>query len=170
VRVDQEEGQNGVPAASSATIEPPLSIEQASVDEKGRLKLPAKIVEYLTACGITRVFITTVDFDQVRLYPLWMWKVNEEIFANAGEHASEMEALALVAKNFGDEAEIDKSGRVLLPEPLRKRMDLEKQAVMVRVQSGRVHVVHKKKYDDLLEKAMGRLAENLKVAEKLHFK
>jgi MraZ protein len=168
--VEEEGQQNGTPAATPAPDEPPLSIEQASVDDKGRLKLPAKIVEYLTASGITRVFITTVDFDQVRLYPLSLWKVNEEIFSNAGEHAGEMEQLALVAKNFGGEAEIDKSGRVLLPEPLRKKMELEKQAVMVRVQSGRVHVVHKKKYDDLLEKAVGRLAENLKVAEKLHFK
>ena len=140
------------------------------MDDKGRLKLPAKIVEYLTASGITQVFITTVDFDQVRLYPLPLWKVNEEIFANAGEYAGKMEQLALVAKNFGAEAEIDKSGRVLLPEPLRKRMDLEKQAVMVRVQSGRVHVVHKKKHEELLEKAMGRLGGNLKIAEKLNFK
>jgi MraZ protein len=168
--VDEEGRQNGVPEASPAPSEPPLSIEQASVDDKGRLKLPAKIVEYLTALGITRVFITTLDFDQVRLYPLSLWKVNEEIFSNAGEHAGEMEELALVAKNFGGEAEIDKSGRVLLPEPLRKRMELEKQAVMVRVQSGRVHVVHKKKHEELLEKALGRLGANLKLAEKLNFK
>jgi MraZ protein len=168
--VDEETRQNGVPEASPGPVEQPLSIEQASVDDKGRLKLPANIVEYLSACGITRVFITTLDFDQVRLYPLSLWKVNEQIFANAGEHAAKMEQLALVAKNFGGEAEIDKSGRVLLPEPLRKRMELEKQAVMVRVQSGRVHVVLKKKHEELLEKAVGNLAENLKVAEKLNFK
>jgi MraZ protein len=167
--VDEEGRQNGVPEASPAPVEQPLSIEQASVDEKGRLKLPAKIVEYLTACGITRVFITTLDFDQVRLYPLSLWKVNEEIFASAGEYAAAMEQLALVAKNFGGESEIDKSGRVLLPEPLRKRMELEKQAVMVRVHNGRVNVVSKKKHDELLEKALGSLATNLKVAEKLNF-
>jgi MraZ protein len=168
--VDEEGRQNGVPAASPAPIEPPLSIEQASVDEKGRLKLPAKIVEYLTACDITRVFITTVDLVQVRLYPLSLWKVNEKIFDTAGEHSDRMEELARVAKHFGGESDIDKSGRVLLPEPLRKRMELEKQAVMVDVHNGRVNVVSKKDHDALLEKALGRLAENLKVAEKLNFK
>jgi hypothetical protein len=52
---------------------------------------------------------------------------------------------------------------------LRKRMELEKQAVMVRVHNGRVNVVSKKKHDELLEKALGSLATNLKVAEKLNF-
>jgi MraZ protein len=167
--VEEEGQQNGFPAASPAPVEPPLSIEQASVDDKGRLKLPARIVEYLTACGITRVFITTVDLVQVRLYPLSLWKVNEKIFATAGDHSSRMEELAQVAKHFGGEADIDKSGRVLLPEPLRKRMELEKQAVMVDVHNGRVNLVSKKKHDELLEAALGRLSENLKIAEKLNF-
>ena len=59
---------------------------------------------------------------------------------------------------------------MLLPEPLRKRMELEKQAVMVDVHNGRVNFVSKKDHDALLEKALGRLGENLKVAEKLNFK
>ena len=99
--------------------EPPHSIEQASVDEKGRLKLPAKVVEYLSAIGVSQVFITTVDFRQVRIYPLNVWKSNEILFKSAGENSAAAERLARLAKHFGGDASIDNSGRVLLPAALR---------------------------------------------------
>jgi MraZ protein len=166
--VEEAGQQNGVPAGFPPPIEPPRSFEQASVDDKGRLKLPAKIVEYLTSSGVTSVFITTFDLHQIRLYPLPLWKVNENIFDNPpGDHVQPLQQLSDVAKHFGGDAEIDKSGRVLLPEVLRKRMELEKQAVMVEVQGGRVNVVSKKEYDERMEKAIGQLAENWKIGAKL---
>ena len=115
--------QNGVMMA-----EPPHSIAQASVDEKGRLKLPAEFLEYLEALKVTKVFITTFDQRQARIYPIAVWKVNEALFENSAEAGAER--LALLAKAYGGDAEIDKSGRVLLPAKLREILDLEKQPVM----------------------------------------
>jgi len=149
--------------------EPPHSIEQASVDDKGRLKLPAKVVEYLSAIGVTQVFITTVDFRQVRIYPLNVWKSNEILFKSAGENSAAAERLARLAKHFGGDAAIDNSGRVLLPAALRTEMGLERQPVMVDVYNGRVNVVSRKIHDELLQVARASVADDLKTLEKMGF-
>jgi MraZ protein len=149
--------------------EPPHSFSPASVDDKGRLKLPAEFLEYLAALKVTKVFITTVNFTQVRIYPLSVWKQNEKLFQSAGENSAAMERLVRVAKHFGGDAEIDKSGRVLLPAPLRAEMGLEKQAVVVDVHNGRVNVMLKKVHDEMVQVARASLADDLKTAEKLGF-
>jgi MraZ protein len=149
--------------------EPPHSISPASVDDKGRLKLPADFLEYLAAIGVTKVFITTVDFRTVRIYPLSVWKRNENLFNGAGENSAVMERLARLAKNFGGDAEIDKTGRVLLPSLLRTEMGLEKQAVVVDVHNGRINLMLKKVHDEMVQVARASLADDLKIAEKLGF-
>ena len=155
---------------TSAAVEPPHSIAQASVDDKGRLKLPAEFIEYLEKSGVTKVFITTVDFRQVRIYPLSLWQRNENLFEGAGELSVGPRRLARLAKHFGGDAEIDKAGRVLLPALLRQEMGLEKQAVCVDAYGGRINVVSKKIHDELLQVAKASLADDLKSLEKLGFK
>ena len=151
-------------------VEPPHSIAQASVDDKGRLKLPAEFTEFLEKSGVTKVFITTVDFRQVRIYPLSVWQRNENLFDNAGENSAAAERLARLAKHYGGDAEIDKAGRVLLPALLRQEMGLEKQPVCVDAYGGRINVVSKKIHDELLQVAKVSLADDLKTLEKLGFK
>ena len=155
--------QNGVMMA-----EPPHSIAQASVDEKGRLKLPAEFLEYLEALKVTKVFITTFDQRQARIYPIAVWKVNEALFENSADPAAER--LALLAKAFGGDAEIDKSGRVLLPAKLREVLDLEKQPVWLDVYHGRINVVSKKIHDERMQLALASMSEDLKTLEKLGLK
>jgi MraZ protein len=162
--MDEVEKKEPTPA------EPPHSIAQASVDDKGRLKLPAEFTEYLEKAGIVKVFITTVDFRQVRIYPLPVWQRNENLFDNAGENSGPAERLARLAKHYGGDAEVDKSGRVLLPALLRQEMGLEKQAVCVDAYGGRINVVSKKIHDELLQVAKSSLAGDLKTLEKLGFK
>jgi transcriptional regulator MraZ len=148
--------------------EPPHSIAQASVDEKGRLKLPAEFLEYLEAAKVTKVFITTFDQRQARIYPIAVWKVNEALFENSAEAAAER--LALLAKAYGGDAEIDKSGRVLLPAKLREILDLEKQPVWLDVYHGRINVVTKKIHDERMQLALASMSEDLKTLEKLGLK
>ena len=155
--------QNGMIVA-----EPPHSIAQASVDEKGRLKLPAEFLEYLEALKVTKVFITTFDQRQARIYPIAVWKVNEALFENSADPAAER--MALLAKAFGGDAEIDKSGRVLLPAVLRETLGLEKQPVWLDVYHGRINVVSKKVHDERMQLAQANMSEDLKTLEKLGLK
>ena len=155
--------QNGM-----VTAEPPHSIAQASVDEKGRLKLPAEFLEYLEALKVTKVFITTFDQRQARIYPIAVWKVNEALFENSADPAAER--MALLAKAFGGDAEIDKSGRVLLPAILRETLGLEKQPVWLDVYHGRINVVSKKIHDERMQLALASMSEDLKALEKMGLK
>lgn len=155
---------------SGVLIDPPHSISQASVDDKGRLKLPAEFAECLERCGINKVFITSLDFRTVRLYPLSLWQHNENLFDDAGEDSARAERLARLAKHFGGDAEIDKSGRVLLPASLRQKMGLEKQAVCVSAHRGRINVVSKEIHDQEIQAAIATLPEDLTVMERRGFK
>jgi MraZ protein len=151
-------------------VEPPHSISQASVDDKGRLKLPAEFADFLKKTGVSKVFITTVDFRQVRIYPLALWQYNENLFDNAGEFAEEAERLARLAKHYGGDAEIDGAGRVLLPALLRQEMGLEKQPVCVDAYGGRINVVSKKIHDEELQLAKASRPGDLKTLVKIGFK
>ena len=148
--------------------EPPHSIAQASVDEKGRLKLPAEFIEYLEALKVTRVFITTFDLRLARIYPMRVWEVNEALFENSSDPAAER--LALLAKAYGGNAEIDKSGRVLLPAKLREALDLEKQPVWLDVYHGRINVVTKQVHEERMQLAKANMSEDLKTLEKMGLK
>jgi MraZ protein len=153
---------------SVPTAEPPHSIAQASVDEKGRLKLPAEFLEYLEALKVTKVFITTFDQRLARIYPIEVWKVNQALFENSTDSAAER--LLLLAKAYGGDAEIDKSGRVLLPATLREALGLEKQPVWLDVFHGRINVVSKKIHDERMQLAQANMADDLKTLEKLGLK
>ena len=152
------------------TAEPPHSIAQASVDEKGRLKLPAEFLEYLEALKVTKVFVTTFDLRQARIYPMRVWDVNVALFQNSGENAAAAERLAFLAKVYGGDAEIDKSGRVLLPAKLREALGLEKQPVWIDEYHGRINVVSKKIYDERMQLAQANMSDDLKTLEKMGLK
>src|SRR5260221_7348955 len=92
-----------VEATNTIAVEPPQSSAQASVDDKGRLKLPSEIQEYLEAIGAAKVFITTFDLKLARIYPIPLWKVNEQLFQSGGQHAAALERVAFLAKVYGGE-------------------------------------------------------------------
>jgi len=147
-------------------VEPPHSIAQARVDDKGRLKLPAEFLEYLKKLGVDKVFITTVDRELARIYPISVWKANEFLFANAGDLAEVAEDVAYVAKVFGGDSEIDAQGRVLMPAALRRELALESQTVYLDCYNGRINVAGKSVHDARFHRAMANLGEKVKTLDK----
>jgi len=147
-------------------VEPPHSIAQARVDDKGRLKLPAEFLEYLKKLGVDKVFITTVDRELARIYPISVWKANENFFGNAGDLAELAEDVAYIAKVFGGDSEIDAQGRVLLPAALRRELSLESQPVYLDCYNGRINVAGKVVHEARYHRAMANLSEKVKTLEK----
>ena len=147
-------------------VEPPHSIAQARVDDKGRLKLPAEFLEYLKKLGVDKVFITTMDRELARIYPISVWKANENLFANAGDLAELAEDVAYVAKVFGGDSEIDAQGRVLMPAALRRELELESQTVFLDCYNGRINVAGKSVHDARFNRATANLGEKVKTLEK----
>lgn len=156
-------------ANSISAVEPPHGIIGASVDEKGRLKVPSEFIEYMEKSGATKVFITTLDLRTVRIYPLALWKHNENLLGNAGANSAAAERLARFVKHYGGDAEL-KDGRLLLPQLLRQEMSLEKQLVCVDAHAGRINVVSKKIHEELMQVSKASVMDDLRTFEEIGFK
>ncbi len=147
-------------------MEPPHSIVPARVDEKGRLKLPSEFLEYLKKLGVDKVFITTLDRQLARIYPISVWKANENLFADAGDLAETAADVAYIAKAYGGDSDIDAQGRVLMPASLRRVIELESQQVFLDCYNGRINVATKGVHDERLNRANANLPEKVKTLEK----
>jgi MraZ protein len=154
----------------SALLEPPRAVIQASVDDKGRLKLPSEFQAHLEALGVTRVFITTLDRRMARIYAPAVWKVNEELFRNAGTNAGPAARVAFRARVYGGESDIDKSGRVLVPAKLREELNLEKQPVWLEAHNDGINVMNKAVFEARLQESDANAASDVDVLSSVGLK
>jgi MraZ protein len=159
------EESNGQPAAS-ATSEAPRGFLSARVDEKGRLKLPASVAQYISGLGDQRVFVTTVNGSTARIYPISVWKHNELLLEEGGEDTDLKEDVAFVAYHFGADSDVDSQGRVLVPTELRRKLAFEGEQVYLRCFKQRIEVIGKSVYDQRLTKAMDGLDSKVQSLEK----
>ena len=147
-------------------VEAPRGTLSARVDDKGRLKLPAAITQYLEAVGERKVFVTSLNISTALIYPVSVWKETEKMLGQASEDAEAQADVAIVANHYGENAEIDGQGRILLPTTLRRDLDLEKDDVHLLCYKGRIEVFGSKVYEQRLNKAKVGLAEKLAALEK----
>lgn len=128
-------------------VEAPRGFHQARVDEKGRLKLPSVFQQYLNELGEKKVFITTLDLRTVRLYPTSVWKENEKLFQNPGEDAEFADTVNFLSKHYGADSELDNQGRVLVPQKLRRELEIEDQPVWLGHDKGAIEVYGEAMYE-----------------------
>jgi DNA-binding transcriptional regulator/RsmH inhibitor MraZ len=89
---------------------------------------------------------------------------------NAGENARAGSAVALIAKKYGGDAEIDSQGRILMPAMLRSLLGLESQPVFLEEYAGRINVDTKAVHDARMQIAEANLDEKLETLEKMGLK
>jgi len=157
--------ENGQPIPATA-VEAPRGTLSGRVDEKGRLKLPAAITQFLEALGERKVFITTLDASTALIYPISAWRETEKFLQEAGEDADLRSDLAFVANHYGEDVEIDGQGRVLMPTTLRRDLGMEKDEVYLLVYKQRIEVFPSKVYAQRYEAATMNLDEKRKALEK----
>ena len=155
----------GQPRAVSP-VEPPRGFFGARVDEKGRLKLPSSISQYLAGLGEQRVFVTTLDGLIARIYTIAGWKRAENMLEEAGEDVADREDVSTVAYHFGADSEIDSQGRVLVPTELRRELKLENEQVYLRCFKQRIDVIGREMYEQRLASALNGIGEKVKALEK----
>jgi MraZ protein len=91
----------------------------AKVDEKGRLKIPAVFLEALREYG-SQFYITSTTGETARIYPMKVWSEIEDKLA--GKASSKQKRNFLMRTSYyGQVAELDGQGRVLLPSLLREK-------------------------------------------------
>ena len=152
-------------------VEHPRGFFSAHVDDKGRLKLPVDLQQYLTAIGDDKLFVTSVDDRIARIYPISVWKGNEKVLAElATEDPDAADALMFVTNDYGADAKVDPQGRVTLPTDLRRALALENQEVRLDWSQGAINVYSKAEYEARKKQAKDNLAEKLKMAKLKGFK
>jgi DNA-binding transcriptional regulator/RsmH inhibitor MraZ len=139
---------------TSTAVVPPFGLLQASVDSKGRLKFPERMLAYLKGKGIEKVFVTTFDLKQARIYPINLRADNEKVFRSAGQHAEAARRFAHLANYYGGEDEVDGVGRLLIPGRLRELIGLDEKApVWLSVYNGYINVVTRAAHEQIMASA-----------------
>lgn len=92
----------------------------AKVDEKGRLKIPAVFLEELKEYG-TSFYITSTKGESARIYPLKVWSEIEDKLASMAMSNQSKRKFLMRTSYYGQVAELDGQGRVLLPALLREK-------------------------------------------------
>ena len=157
----------GQTAPPPSAPDAPRGVFRAPVDDKGRLKLPTAIVQYLESLKDDRkVFITTFDEAEARIYPISAWRQTEKLLQEPGDDFDDRDALALVAANYGQDADVDTQGRVTLPSDLRKALGLEGDEVRLRCFQGRINILGSAEYDRRLNGAKANLPDKLKTLQR----
>jgi MraZ protein len=89
------------------------------MDDKGRLKVPNVFRSLLETKYGRELFVTSLTGEYVRVYPMPVWLEKEEKLGQMpSTHPSRLRFLDRVSF-FGQVAELDAQGRVLIPARLR---------------------------------------------------
>jgi MraZ protein len=102
---------------------------QATVDDKGRLKLPARLKTQLEEWFGPRVFVTSLSPLELRVYPQTVWEELERRFLVRPSMDPLVQRL-LEHANYGQEGEVDAQGRVLVPALLREVLGVNGEVVV----------------------------------------
>jgi len=92
----------------------------ASVDDKGRLKVPTALRSLLESKYGRELFVTSLTGEYVRVYPMPVWLEREEKLGQMpSTHPAKLRFLDRV-NYFWQVGELDAQGRVLIPVRLRE--------------------------------------------------
>ncbi|WP_289354977.1 division/cell wall cluster transcriptional repressor MraZ [Paenibacillus sp. S-12] len=132
---------------------------QHSIDDKGRLIIPAKLRDSL---GTT--FILTRGLDQcLFVYPMNEWEALEQKLKALPMMKADARAFTRFFFSGASECEWDKQGRITIPSHLRGYAHLEKECMIIGVQN-RVEIWSKDAWEQYVEKsesAFNEIAETL---------
>lgn len=96
----------------------------ATVDEKGRVKVPADFLAELRRYG-KQFYVTSENGDYARIYPMKVWDEIEKKLAKLSSHNQAKQKFLARTNYFGQVVEIDGQGRVLIPPVLRDAAEMK---------------------------------------------
>ncbi|KIL44787.1 division/cell wall cluster transcriptional repressor MraZ [Jeotgalibacillus soli] len=132
---------------------------QHNIDAKGRIIVPAKYREH-----VGEAFIITRGLDQCLFgYPMEEWRRLEEKVRSLPVTKKDARAFARFFFSGAVECELDKQGRINLPQNLLDYAKIEKECMILGV-SSRIEIWSQAIWDDYLaqsEDSFAEIAENL---------
>ncbi len=121
----------------------PLGYYDCSVDAKGRLKIPADFLKYMSTLG-AQFFLTSYDELDIQLYTrdsfLKQCAFLEEQ-ALIPEVQDDAEDTLFRMRDLGADVKPDSDGRILLPPILRQRLNMNELPAACHIGKDRDHLV-----------------------------
>jgi MraZ protein len=124
----------------------------AKVDEKGRLKMPAAFKQLVDAANVTQFYVTSTDGKSAEIWPLPEWEKREEQLAEASEMDDAVRKYMNLTSYYGQQVEVDSQARLLLPQILRTKAQLDAEVTVIGMRS--YIEVHNR---EMLERSMEEL-------------
>ncbi len=123
--------------ATLPPVHPTLVVEamfrgsaSAKIDDKGRLKVPTEFRRHLEDRYGTEVFITSVVGDSALVYPLPVWEEREARLQALPSTDPVKDRYLERVSYFGQQAQLDNQGRVVIPQILREAAGMEGDVVV----------------------------------------
>ncbi len=133
-----------------------------AIDSKGRISSPSKFKEILNQEYDNRLVITNYDHCLVA-YPFQEWSLIEDKVKNLPALSKDARAFFRFFYSSGIDCEIDKHGRLLIPQSLRDYANLQKDVVLVG--SGKkIEIWNKERWEEEFRKSQenfDRVADTL---------
>jgi MraZ protein len=124
----------------------------ASIDEKGRLKVPNGFRSFIEQSWGKELFVTSVTGDYVRVYPMPLWIEIERRLADVPSASPSKQRFVDRVNFFGQVASLDAQGRVLLPQILRETAAMSGEVAVLGLQNHLAVWNHKRLLDRLFKK------------------
>jgi MraZ protein len=101
------------------------------VDEKGRLKVPAEFKRVIDEKYSTQFYITSLDGQSAQIYPFEEWERIEQKLAGLSTFNPTKKKFLTRTNYWGQVAEMDNQGRLLLPQLLRDSAQLKGEVAVM---------------------------------------
>ncbi len=122
-----------------------------SIDPKGRLSIPSKFREILTANYDERLILTNFD-NCLWAYPVREWKHVEDKVSSLPQFKAEVKAFQRFFISAASECPVDPNGRIIIPTTLRKYAGLETDVVIVGM-TNRFEIWARERWQKVFEQA-----------------
>jgi MraZ protein len=96
----------------------------ATVDEKGRVKIPADFLAELRKTG-GKFYVTSASGDHARIYPMKQWEAIEKKLAQRSSYNAVKQRFLTRTNYYGQVVEVDGQGRILIPPVLRESAEMK---------------------------------------------
>jgi len=135
------------------------------LDDRGRVKVPAKFQQYLGDLPEKILYVTSLDRRIALIYPIAVWRENEKFFAEHRELTKISAKVMFNAAELGSEAEMDAQGRVTFSPEIRRELKLEGVNLHLYFSNNRIEVLSQEIYEERRKAAMELSEDDLATLE-----
>lgn len=137
-----------------------------AIDNKGRTSLPSRFREVLGALGESRLVLTTGLDPCLVAYPMSEWLEFEGRLSGLPQFDPNVAMLRRIYVSGALECDLDKMGRLLIPQTLRSHAQLEREAMWAGM--GRhIELWSKDRFESMRDAALSDPEQRMSMAKRL---